>query len=176
MAVNQEPSLRRSLGTSKQRTDGEEEGQVEEQVEEEAEGEEATGKGKGRATKEGRAKKSKSEALRRNAECYHLESICFLFKASRKGWTRKDALSLGEPISLSMDATSHLPISSQPFCSSSTAPPHSPPVSLSFTPPHRGCRLERTLFFSYLNSDLPSDFTGHLFWSRLVEKNTLVSI
>ena len=168
MAVNQDPSLRRSPGTSKQGTDdGEEEGQADEEAEEEAEAEEeeeaegkgkgrANGKGKGRAKKEGRAKKG--ERLRRNTECDHLERICFLFGAPRKGWTKKDALGLGELISLSVDAANHLPISSQPSFSSSTAPTCSRPVSS-----RSACRLERTLFI-YLNISLPSDFTGHLFW------------
>jgi len=162
MAVNQEPSLRRSPGTSKpkQGTDGEEEeGQADEEAEEEAEEEEAEGKGKGKGrAKEGRAKKCKWEKLRRNTECDHLERICFLFGAPRKGWTRKDALGLGELISLSVDAANHLPISSQPSCSSSTAPTCSRPVSSrSF------CRLERSLFYLF-----KYQFTFRLYWTLVL--------
>ena len=160
MAVNQQPSLRRwvSMVKPKQETDGdgeEEEGQVEAKAEEEAEGN-GKGKGKGRAEKEGRAKKR--ERLRRNTECFHLERICFLFGAPRKGWTRKDALGLGELISLSMDAANHLPISSQPSFSSSTAPTCSRPVSSrSF------CRLERSLFYLF-----KYQFTFRLYWTLVL--------
>ena len=45
---------------------------------------------------ETKAKKSESEAVRRDAERYHLERMCLLFRAPAKGWTRKEVLSLGK--------------------------------------------------------------------------------
>ena len=56
------------------------------------------GRGK-ESESEGRAKKSaktKREKLRRDTERIHLERMCSLFKAPTNGWTRIEALSLGE--------------------------------------------------------------------------------
>jgi len=112
VAVNSKPSLRKTPGRSKpvqEVGDEQEEGQAEPKAKGKgkarAEGI-ARHKGKGRAKEEdqakedGRAKKSKSEALRRNAEQFHLERVCLLFSAPQNGWTKKEALSLGELIFL----------------------------------------------------------------------------
>jgi len=112
VAVNQRPSLRKTPGRSKpvQEAGGEqEEGPAEPKAKGKgkarAEGI-AQHKGKGRAREEGqakeegRAKKSKLEALRRDTERFHLERVCLLFSAPQNGWTKKEALSLGELIFL----------------------------------------------------------------------------
>lgn len=59
--------------------------------------------GKGEAEEgksEKRAKKSKAERAKRDEERVHLERMCSLFKAPRKGWTKREVLSLGEKIFL----------------------------------------------------------------------------
>ena len=85
MAVNQLPALRRMAATSKPK--------------QRKAGKRAEGQGEKRTT-EGRAKKSEAEILRRGGERQHLERMCSLFKAPEKGWTKKQALSLGEIIFL----------------------------------------------------------------------------
>ena len=87
MAVNQGPSLRRLVVTSgsKQRAD-----------DEQAERQSRKGKSVERAGKAKSAKKSQSEAVRRDAERCQLQRMCLLFKAPRNGWTRKEVLGLGE--------------------------------------------------------------------------------
>ena len=90
MAVNQGPSLRRLVVTSrpKQRAGGEQ-----------TEGQARKGKSVARTGKtkpETQAKKSESEAVRRDAERYQLERMCLLFRSPAKGWTRKEVLSLGK--------------------------------------------------------------------------------
>jgi len=96
VAVNQQPALRRALVTSKPgESPGDE--QVEGQVRKGKLGGQAESKSVGRGEKsKGRAKKSKSEMKRRDAERHQLERMCSLFKAPKRGWTRKEALSLGE--------------------------------------------------------------------------------
>ena len=90
-AVNDRPALRRLTVTSepKKRKAGK---QVEARTEEE--------KSKERVKKEKSearaAKKSLSEAVRRDAERVHLERMSALFQAPKHGWTRKEALCLGE--------------------------------------------------------------------------------
>ena len=78
MAVNQGPSLRRLVVTSEPKQSAGDE-----------QAERRTRKGKS-------AKKSQSEAVRRDAERCQLQRMCLLFKAPRNGWTRKEVLSLGE--------------------------------------------------------------------------------
>jgi len=102
VAVNHQPTLRRALFLSKP---GQSSG------DEQAEGQARKGKSGRRAGKsglewrgkqsesEGRAKKSaksEREKLRRDTEWIHLERMCSLFKAPTNGWTRTEALSLGE--------------------------------------------------------------------------------
>ena len=99
MAVNQQPALRGVLVTSEPR-----QGPRDEQ----AEGRFRKGKSRdqtGKSEPEGRSKETKSkerankresEMVRRGAERHELERMCSLFKAPRNGWTRKEALSLGE--------------------------------------------------------------------------------
>ena len=99
MAVNQQPALRRVLVTPEPG-----QGPGEEQAKRHArKGKSADQVGKskpeGRSeeikSKE-RANKRESEMVRRGAERHELERMCSLFKAPRNGWTRKEALSLGE--------------------------------------------------------------------------------
>ena len=103
MAVNHQPTLRRAQVTSKpgQSLGGE---QAEGQARKGKSGRRA-GKGRlegrgGKSESEGRAKKSakksETEKLRRDTERIHLERMCSLFKAPKNGWTRTEALSLGE--------------------------------------------------------------------------------
>jgi len=90
VAVNQRPSLRRLVVTSqpKQRMG-----------DDQTEGQTRKGKSVERTRKvkpETQAKKTKSEAVRRDAERYHLERMCLLFRAPAKGWTRREVLSFGK--------------------------------------------------------------------------------
>ena len=99
MAVNQQPTLRRALFTSRV-GQGPGDEQAEGQVETGKSGNLAgKNKSEGRSKEtdsKGRDRKRESEMVRRGAERHELERMCALFKAPGKGWTRREALSLGE--------------------------------------------------------------------------------